>query len=554
MRVLQTPHSANATQLPQAARFFPVLVIAATVFAGLLRFYGLDRQELWLDESCTYYFVHQVSPFDFQSKPLLYENASRLYYMLLAGWTSITGPSAWGLRSFSAVLGTLTVPLIAFWLRSTAGHLPAILAALITAVHPLHVHYSREARFYPLWMIEIICLLWCAHWAVRTGKKRYWAGYALLWLCSLWTHYFTVYFVPIVFCLPLLKSSSPWRWRYWLVSHVCIAAAFAPWFIHVVIPVSGRGNSDWIAKYFWKYPPAAAIPKTFAAFAPGGFYPDTLGELKAVTDKNLLPSVIGILVFVAAGASFFCSSSIDRGTRIFWGGAVLIPLFLAWMYSLLRSPIYHVARYDQVVWPAAMTILAWGLSLLIRRLQAARLLAILCGILPVTASAAVSVQAVEYSMSSSSPTQDLLGYLRTLYRPGDRVISLGMSKWHMRYYMDTLWPNGPEIQSFPAAIEGQVGWDSPRRHLAAPQALAREAARQAISLKSEMKPGTTVWIILSGLSDASLGIQDPAFQVNIHIIKALEEAGAIDRPTDPDRQILALSWPISPESSPRFTP
>ncbi|MGB9626970.1 MAG: glycosyltransferase family 39 protein, partial [Phycisphaerae bacterium] len=174
-----------------------IAVLAATVVGAALRFPHLASPELWVDESCTWYFVCQVSPFDFRTPYLLYENASRLYYMLLAGWTAVFGETPWGLRSFSAVLGTLTIPLVALWLRSVAGNAPAAIGAALAAVHALHVYYSREARFYPLWMIELIGLLWCGWLAVRTDRRRYWAGYAALALAALWTHYFMLFLAPV---------------------------------------------------------------------------------------------------------------------------------------------------------------------------------------------------------------------------------------------------------------------------------------------------------------------------------------------------------------------
>jgi hypothetical protein len=530
-----------------STRALALTVILATLAGAALRFVNLARPELWLDESCTWYFTCKASPFDFHTRYLLYENASRLYYMLLSGWTAVFGQTPWGLRSFSAVVGALTIPLVALWLRSVAGNAPAALAAAIVAVHPLHVYYSREARFYPLWMVELIGVSWCAWLAVRTDRRWYWAGYVALFLAALWTHYFTLFLAPVALVLPFLQPSSSRRWRRWLAANAVVAGVFSVWFVAVVVPVSGRGNGDWIAEYFRAYPPAAAIPRTLAALAPAGVYPTYTGYLYRVAGGMRASSILGIACLVAAIAAFARPSKqrpafLDARGRVFYGCCATLPLLLAWGYSLGRAPVYVVARYDQVAWPAAVVILSVGLVELARYVRDRAAAVWVAGGCAFLAAVTISMLEPLAAGAADEHRQELIRYIAADYRPGDRVIAFGLTRWDLCYYRAALWPDAPPFRSFPESTEEHVGWVSHRRQLADRTALEQEAAARTAELRRTMRPGSTVWLLLQGY-DIQRGRTDPAFQIDLTMDAALRAAGAVDRPSDPNLPLVALMWP-----------
>lgn len=536
-----------------------ILVLLATALGAALRFLWLDRPELWTDESCAWHFVFEASPFDFRSRPLLYENASRFYYILLAGWTALLGDSPWALRSLSALIGTLTIPLVARWLRSAAGNVPAAIAAVLTAVSPLHVNYSREARFYPLLLAEIVLLLWVAGIAATTNRRRWWSAYVLLWLAILWTHYFAVFLAPVALAIPLLQR-PPRRLQRWCIANITVALFFAPWFFRVVLPVSGRGNGDWVADYFYRYPPWTAIPRTLATFGPAGFYPLQTGYLGLASRLAPWTAAVGLGVFIAAVAAFATAfragRSPSRRVRLFFALAVLTPLVLAWLYSMLRSPIYFVGRYDVVAWPAALFLLCVGLTDLLRPLRRIRLASLALAVLALGPPVRASMLMVEKSARAAQPQQELLTYLDREAAPGDRFVALGLARWDLCYYWPRMGPGAPpakaELACYPASVAGQVGWFSPRRDLRRRHDLEREAAGLVARLRREMPPSSTVWMIFSGSADPAQGANDPTVQVYSILVSAAQAAGGVDRPTPPELPLLALRWSSSGGSSTRF--
>ncbi len=127
--------------------------------------------------------------------PPLYFALTHLWLRLFpseAGYVSL-----WGVRSLSALFGTLTAP-VAFGLGWLAFHTrrTAHLAALLMAVSPFGVYLAQEARHYTLPVLWIAASLACLLTTVRALQT---AKAPPRWLCGGWilvnglgiaTHYF----------------------------------------------------------------------------------------------------------------------------------------------------------------------------------------------------------------------------------------------------------------------------------------------------------------------------------------------------------------------------
>src|SRR5439155_15408938 len=83
-----------------------------------LRFSTLGLQSFWYDEAAT--VLHVIRPHlgDTVSAIPARENTPPLYYLLAWVWSTLFGTGEAGLRSLSAVFGTLTVPVA--WRIGTA--------------------------------------------------------------------------------------------------------------------------------------------------------------------------------------------------------------------------------------------------------------------------------------------------------------------------------------------------------------------------------------------------------------------------------------------------
>jgi mannosyltransferase len=181
-----------ARSLGRLASWGPV--VALTVLAAVLRFATLDRQSFWSDEAITVLLL-RMDLVEMLRTIVETEATPPLYYVLGWGWTRVFGDGEVGLRSLSALAGTLTVPAAYAAGSVFFGRRAAIAAAALVAVSPTLVWYSQEARSYAL------AVLLCAVSFASLGRAlRRPSGITLvIWAASsalaLGTHYFAVFVV-----------------------------------------------------------------------------------------------------------------------------------------------------------------------------------------------------------------------------------------------------------------------------------------------------------------------------------------------------------------------
>src|SRR2546423_4015706 len=96
-------------------------LLAGIVVAGaLLRFLTLDVQSYWLDEAATVDLLRKGFG-SMISGVVSGESTPPLYYVLAWLWAKVFGTGEVGLRSLSALFGTLTIPVAYSLGRSVVG-------------------------------------------------------------------------------------------------------------------------------------------------------------------------------------------------------------------------------------------------------------------------------------------------------------------------------------------------------------------------------------------------------------------------------------------------
>lgn len=226
--------------------------IIAIVAAGV-RFYCLSCSSLWHDEGNTWALI--------QRSPALIASQAAAdihppgYYWLLHYWTAIFGRDVAGLRSLSAIAGTIGT-LLVFPLGRLAGlsRWASLVAMLLVALSPFQIYYSQEARMYALLLLETMLLsvallkLWPSVLLTNPdiGEKRW--RFEALYLgtaaAGLWTHYlfplvlgvaFLSYSVDL-FRSSLLNRSGLLRGERarsllirFLLLHLLIVTLYLPW-------------------------------------------------------------------------------------------------------------------------------------------------------------------------------------------------------------------------------------------------------------------------------------------------------------------------------------
>jgi mannosyltransferase len=183
------------------------IVLGLTALAAVLRFATLNVQSIWLDESATIILVHRGF-WGMLSHLSASESAPPLYYMLVWAWTKIFGAGPLGFRSLSALIGTLTIPVMYMAGRRVSPRV-GVWAAALAVVNPAMYYYSQEARAYGLLILFSAAAFVLWQRALQTPDRRslsLWAGMSSL---AVLTHYFAAFlFVPEAF---ILARRLGWR-------------------------------------------------------------------------------------------------------------------------------------------------------------------------------------------------------------------------------------------------------------------------------------------------------------------------------------------------------
>jgi 4-amino-4-deoxy-L-arabinose transferase-like glycosyltransferase len=160
--------------------------------AAAVRFTRIGHQSFWLDESYTVDLV-QRSFGDMLHGVARTESTPPLYYVLAWLWAKLFGTTEAGLRSLSALAGTLAVPVAWRAAREWFSPRAGLIAAALVAVNPFFVWYSQEARSYALLVLMSALTLLFLGRALRDPTRRALALWALTAALALLTHYFAAF-------------------------------------------------------------------------------------------------------------------------------------------------------------------------------------------------------------------------------------------------------------------------------------------------------------------------------------------------------------------------
>src|SRR5271170_1127526 len=138
--------------------FFGVLLLGA-----FLRFWRLDNQSLWCDETAT---IMRICGNFHEIIAMLYgQGLSPVWYVMLWSWVQFLQHvlhvpagivfTANVLRTPGAVLGVLNVAASYFLARQFVSQRTALLIMLLVAVNPFLVYYSRDLKMYGMFYLMI---------------------------------------------------------------------------------------------------------------------------------------------------------------------------------------------------------------------------------------------------------------------------------------------------------------------------------------------------------------------------------------------------------------
>ena len=196
------------------------------LIAFVVRVSSLEAPSIWVDEATS---LHRAAMGPSEMITTLAFDHVPLYYLMLQAWVRLVGTSVFSLRMPTVLFGVLVVSQVYVLAKHLFDKAAGRIAALLTAVSPFLVFYSRMARPYPLlWS----CILWAVIMyvtALRTGRWRWWLLYAVAATTAVYSHFTAVPVLIFLGLYPLLY----WRrlkaqWPQWIAAHTVLALAFLP--------------------------------------------------------------------------------------------------------------------------------------------------------------------------------------------------------------------------------------------------------------------------------------------------------------------------------------
>lgn len=319
----------------------------ALAAAGWVRFHHLGQLSFWYDEVVTMRLARTAGP-----AALLRElgriDATRapLHPLLLQTWLRLVGTSEFAARSLSVVCGLVSIVLTARIARRAFHDVKVGLwSAWLSALSPMLIVYSREARMYA-WLVLVTCAAWYALFTLRTRPgQRVWAAYAA-WLVAL------VYSHPLGLLMAvalgsaslIVRAESKLPWRSWLLAHTLGALLIVPW----VPRYLDHGPESTVGR----------LPIRFLLGLPIGF----------VGGNSL--TLLGFVSMICVG--LICirkdpdgrsrpalANPVPSACLLSW---LVVPPVLLYAYSAVSHPIFGPARYMLFVAPAFLILVARGLS------------------------------------------------------------------------------------------------------------------------------------------------------------------------------------------------
>jgi len=326
-------------------RLGAVTLLLLVAFA--LRAHHLNKPSLWTDEGGTVFATRQAwrDTVDY----LLDDAVHPPLFFFVQKAAFAFGESEYVMRWPAMIFGLLGVAVVARVGSEWMGFEAGVLAALLTAVSPFAVLYSREVRMYSLLMLLVTSAMWSfSRLIAGSARVAVRAGFALISSALYLTHYFGLLTPLVQFAFLVLTFQRHYRHlRWWVVSQVVAAVPVGLW----LIVQYAHGVTLKIA---WIQPPQwTDLPRTLMQFAGG----DGGGWLWRVAALCVVMAALGVWARRASARS---------SLLVMW---MLLPPLVTYAVSL-RRPLY-VDRYMIGSLPALMLATSAGMLFVFRRLRLA---------------------------------------------------------------------------------------------------------------------------------------------------------------------------------------
>jgi len=281
-----------------------LVILAVTLLAAVLRFLELGEWSIWIDEAHTW----RDATMAFDGENSFMGTQRRMYplsFLLLRFLVGagVIGNDEWSLRLPFALIGIVTVPLLAVCGRRLVGAWPAVLASGLLALSPWHIFWSQNARGYCLVVLGSVLLMHRMHRLFHTERASDLLLAALFAVFAAGSHPGATTLLLAFAGFLALRYAFRVRLGFAVtVILVILFAVVAPWLVKhyglFSMFVASKGDISplhWFQTVVYYFRPSLLVMALLAMMCA----PKLMGKTRALYLACLL--VVPILVFTAVG-------------------------------------------------------------------------------------------------------------------------------------------------------------------------------------------------------------------------------------------------------------
>lgn len=327
-------------------------LLGLTSLGMILRFYRIGANSYWLDEAISVLIARA-------SVPAILSNAGRsshpsLYYLLLHFWLRWGTTAELWVRLPSALLGSLTIPLIALLGQDLFNRRVGLVSGLFLTLAPFHVAYSQEARMYAQVVFLGVAGLLCFYRAINERSYAWWLATLTVMALAMMTHLFAIF---------LLAAMSLYVLCYHREQRILICMFLVNLVaVVVVVPHLVGLLSD-------SQQASGGLRPLVSQDRPSLFFPITAAHI-LLMGYSIPPLWMPIALFISLAVLGITLMEVRRALRLrvdssqslvlllLVGGLVLLVPFV----GALIQPAFLPERTLLVGLPALLLLIAWGIA------------------------------------------------------------------------------------------------------------------------------------------------------------------------------------------------
>ena len=225
-------------------RLHPTVALLLIVLAALLlRLWNLGEESIWIDEAHTMRVAHES--FGRIVEIIGQDRHPPFYFFVSKINVALFGDSENALRFPSILFALPAILLIALMAKRLYDPATGLIAALLIAISPFHIHYAQEARAYTLLFLLVALSYFFLIDLSRRFSRRSTIGYVICTALLLYTHFFGVIHLAaqnLIFLAGAAAGLPGYRRNVgrWLLVQAGIAILFAPWLGYMIPVVRDR--------------------------------------------------------------------------------------------------------------------------------------------------------------------------------------------------------------------------------------------------------------------------------------------------------------------------